>query len=425
MNLTYCNTTVEEMEISEIPMAGPFTFHELALMVSAATALLSMFISFYLIWMHALNYTKPDEQKYIIRILLMIPIYAASAFLQLRYYHQAVYFAVISDCYEAFAISSFFALLCQYTAADLHSQKQFFRELHPVKEWVWPLNWFKKCCGGDRGPWRTPVSGLTWFNIIWIGIYHYCFIRVAMTITAVVTNKYDRYCESSNSPYFAHIWCASINCVAVTIAMYCVIQFYVQLKTELSSHKPFLKVLAIKGVIFLSFWQTMAISVGTGELDIISPSAILSYPDISVGIPSLLLCIEMLLFSIMHIWAYPWRPYRQDASPIFYPLPNKESTAPPQENVHIPPAGGSIGLKALWDALNLWDVIKAFGRGMRWLFVGAKRRREDISYRKNTDINMDGKDTSYPLHPYDRVPVGKSTDHLPIATEFRKQTPAT
>ncbi|KAI3401340.1 hypothetical protein diail_11423 [Diaporthe ilicicola] len=422
MNLTYCNTTVEEMQISEIPMAGPFTFHELALMISAATALVSMFVSFYLIWMHALNYTKPDEQKYIIRILLMIPIYAASAFLQLRFYHQSVYFAVISDCYEAFAISSFFALLCQYTAPDLHSQKQFFRELHPVKQWVWPVNWFKKCCGGDRGPWRTPVSGLTWFNIIWIGIYHYCFIRVAMTITAVVTNKYDRYCESSNSPYFAHIWCVAIDSVAVTIAMYCVIQFYVQLRNELVSHKPFLKVLAIKGVIFLSFWQTMAISVGTSEFDIISPSAKLSYPDISVGIPSLLLCIEMLIFSIMHIWAYPWRPYQQDAPPIFYPLPYKESTAPPQENVHIPPAGGSMGLKALWDALNIWDVIKAFGRGMRWLFVGAKRRREDVSYRKNADINMDGKDSSYPLHPYDRVPGGKSTDHLPIATEFRRST---
>lgn len=51
------------LPVSEIPMAGPFTFHELALMVSAATALLSMFISFYLIWMHALNYTKPEEQK--------------------------------------------------------------------------------------------------------------------------------------------------------------------------------------------------------------------------------------------------------------------------------------------------------------------------------------------------------------------------
>lgn len=54
---------IPPLPVSEIPMAGPFTFHELALMISAATALLSMFISFYLIWMHALNYTKPDEQK--------------------------------------------------------------------------------------------------------------------------------------------------------------------------------------------------------------------------------------------------------------------------------------------------------------------------------------------------------------------------
>lgn len=27
-----------------------------------------------------------------------------------------------------------------------------------------------------------------------------------MTITAVVTQYFDRYCESSNSPVFAHIW---------------------------------------------------------------------------------------------------------------------------------------------------------------------------------------------------------------------------
>ncbi|KUI55202.1 hypothetical protein VP1G_02525 [Cytospora mali] len=422
MNLTFCNTTAEDMNISEIPIAGPFTFHDLALMISATTALLAMFTSFYLIWMHALNYTKPEEQKYIIRILLMVPIYAASSFLQLRYYHSAVYYSVISDCYEAFAISSFFGLLCQYTAPDLHQQKQFFRQLQPIKPWVWPITWFKKCCGGERGPWRTPKSGLTWFNIIWIGIYHYCFVRVAMTITAVLTQKFDRYCESSNSPYFAHIWCTAIDSVAVTIAMYCVIQFYFQLKNELSAHRPFLKVVAIKGVIFLSFWQSSAISVATSEFNIISASAKLSYPDISVGLPSLLLCIEMLLFAILHIWAYPWQPYRPDAPAIFYPLPTKDSTMPLQENVHILPSGGALGGKALWDALNLWDVIKAFVRGMRWLLVGAKKRHEDISYRKDADINMDGKDAAHPLNPYGSQTGGRSTDHLPIATQFRRST---
>lgn len=180
--------------------------------------------------MHALHYTKPVEQKKcvlsscqvlcevevtvtvtnllhsIIRILLMVPIYAASNFLQLVFYRHAVYYAVISDCYEAFAISSFFQLMCQYMAPTLHEQKQFFRQLQPIQPWVWPLNWFAKCCGGNRGPWRVPKSGLTWFNIMWIGVYHYCFIRVSMTIVAVVTQHYKRYCESSMSPLFSHVW---------------------------------------------------------------------------------------------------------------------------------------------------------------------------------------------------------------------------
>lgn len=171
--------------------------------------------------MHALHYTKPYEQRQyvlipdllllaltltsIIRILFMIPVYATSAYLSFRYYWHAIYFQVISDCYEAFAIASFFALMCHYIAPSLHEQKLYFRTIAP-KGWVWPISTMRKLCCGDSGPWRTPRSGLTWFNIIWLGVYQYCFVRVSMTVTAVVTQYFERYCESSNSPLFAHIW---------------------------------------------------------------------------------------------------------------------------------------------------------------------------------------------------------------------------
>lgn len=172
--------------------------------------------------MHALHYTKPYEQRQyvllslpnpaaivdpssIIRILFMVPVYAVASFLSFWFYWHAVYFETISSCYEAFAIASFFSLLCHYLAPDLHEQKAYFRGITP-KPWVWPLGWFKKCCGGERGPWRTPRSGLTWFNIIWTGVYQYCFLRVTLTIVAVVTQYFGKYCESSNSPVFAHIW---------------------------------------------------------------------------------------------------------------------------------------------------------------------------------------------------------------------------
>lgn len=191
----------------ERPIAGPLIFHSLALIIAAASTVVAIAMSFYLIMRHATNYTVPNEQKQIIRILFMVPIYACSSFLSLRFYYHAIYFQVLSDCYEAFAISSFFSLMCHYIAPDLHSQKEYFREMHPIEDWVWPVNWMAKCCGGQRkGPWRTPRSGLTWFNIIWIGVYHYCFVRVAMTVAAVLSQYHGRYCESSNSPMFGHIW---------------------------------------------------------------------------------------------------------------------------------------------------------------------------------------------------------------------------
>lgn len=48
-----------------------------------------------------------------------------------------------------------------------------------------------------------------------------------------------------------------IEGLCVTVAMYCLIQFYVQIRVDLAEHKPLLKVAAIKLVIFLSFWQTV------------------------------------------------------------------------------------------------------------------------------------------------------------------------
>lgn len=75
----------------------------------------------------------------------------------------------------------------------------------------------------------------------------------------------------------------------------------------------------------------------------------------------------------MHIWAFPWRPYtlKQLAASIdsaeFY-------------GGTLAYHGGFLGIMALLDAFNPWDLIKAIGRGFRWLFVGRKTRMLDPSY---------------------------------------------
>jgi hypothetical protein len=100
----------------------------------------------------------------------MLPVYAIISLVSYIYYRHAIYWEVLRDCYEAFAIASFFTLMCHYLEKDLHEQKERFRELagrgKGIKNWVWPLPWMQKCTGGrDRGPLRVPRSGLTWFNV--------------------------------------------------------------------------------------------------------------------------------------------------------------------------------------------------------------------------------------------------------------------
>jgi len=73
----------------------------------------------------------------------------------------------------------------------------------------------------------------------------------------MITQFFGRYCESSISPAFSHVWVLCFEGVAVTIAMYCLIQFYLQIKEDIAEYKPFLKICCIKLVIFFSFWQSV------------------------------------------------------------------------------------------------------------------------------------------------------------------------
>lgn len=168
--------------------------------------------------------------------------------------------------------------------------------------------------------------------------------------------------------------------------MYCLIQFYIQLRHDLAEHRPFLKVLAIKLVIFLSFWQTFLISILTSSsLKIVNTTSKIAYPDLKVGIPSLLLCIEMMIFAFLHLFAFPYSPYSNGAPPAKYPI----STPSIDSGMEGPgpKQGGFLGIKAFVDAMNPWDLVKAFARGMKWLFVGRRTRENDSSY-KNAAFNF-------------------------------------
>jgi len=48
---------------TEIPIVGTLRFHDLGLIIAAGCTLIAILLSFLLIFMHAINYTKPYEQR--------------------------------------------------------------------------------------------------------------------------------------------------------------------------------------------------------------------------------------------------------------------------------------------------------------------------------------------------------------------------
>ncbi|GJT02809.1 protein LAZ1 homolog 1 [Tanacetum coccineum] len=69
--------------------------------------LVALVLSTYLIFEHLAAYNQPEEQKFLIGLILMVPVYAVESFLSLYDSDSAFNYEIIRDCYEAFALYCF------------------------------------------------------------------------------------------------------------------------------------------------------------------------------------------------------------------------------------------------------------------------------------------------------------------------------
>ena len=82
----------------------------------------AMFITCHQIYQYLRFYTNPAEQRWIVRILFIVPIYAFESWLSLMFFREDnyyVYFNAIRDCYEAFVIYNFLSLCYEYLGGEM------------------------------------------------------------------------------------------------------------------------------------------------------------------------------------------------------------------------------------------------------------------------------------------------------------------
>lgn len=270
--------------------------------LSGYSSIVSSLIIFSSIILHLRNYRKPFQQRLMIRIQLIVPLFALSCFSMLqnptslfnRYFLES-----IREVYEAFVIYTFFSLLTDILGGErniiiMTSGREPVE--HPgVLRYIFP---------------DIDISDPTTFLIIKRGILQYVWLKPIICTTTILTELLGWYDVNDVSATSIYFWLTILYNLSVTMSLYCLAMFWKVLWNDLKPFKPVGKFLCVKLIIFASYWQgvMLAICNYTGILPG-SETTNTNNTNIGVYIQNALLCIELIAFAIGHWYSFSYKPF--------------------------------------------------------------------------------------------------------------------
>ncbi|GAT26743.1 PF03619 domain protein [Aspergillus luchuensis] len=244
------------------------------------------------------NYRKPLLQRYVVRILLMVPIYAVSSWASIISLKAAMWLDPVRDVYEAFTIYTFFQLLINF----LGGERALIIMTHgrPPIQHAWPLNHILP---------KVDISDPQTFLAVKRGILQYTWLKPILAIISIVMKATDTYQEGYLGLTSGYLWTGIVYNVSVTISLYSLAMFWVCLHNDLAPFRPVPKFLCVKLIIFASYWQGFFLSI-LQWLGALSNGVAGYTPDnLAAAIQDSLICFEMPFFAITHWYAFSWHDY--------------------------------------------------------------------------------------------------------------------
>eukprot|EP00899_Mesostigma_viride_P016622 jgi/Mesvir1/24961/Mv16931-RA.1 len=253
-------------------------------------AILAWIISCTHIYNHLRNYTEPMYQRYIVRIIFMVPVYAVTSFVSLIFESDAVLFDTIRECYEAWVIYNFLSLCFAYLGGPGAVTSSLDQKI------IMPSWATGTCC--------FPVMTVNgkFLRQVKQGALLFVITKPICAAIALILDGVGHYEEGDFSPAGGYLYLTIIYNVTYTIALYALGLFYLATKEILAPYKPVYKFLVVKAVVFMTYWQGLVITL------LMSFNMVNSHED-AREIQDFMLCVEMAIAAVLHTYAFPWREY--------------------------------------------------------------------------------------------------------------------
>uniref|UniRef100_A0A0E0CPL6 Uncharacterized protein n=1 Tax=Oryza meridionalis TaxID=40149 RepID=A0A0E0CPL6_9ORYZ len=287
-----------------LPLMAEYAAPTWAILISGFFMLLSVSLSMYLIFQHLSAYNNPEEQKFVLGVILMVPCYAVESYVSLVNPDTSVYCGILRDAYEAFAMYCFGRYITACLGGEERTIAFLKREggedsgeplLHGASEkgiihHHFPVNYILK-------PWRM---GVRFYQIIKFGIFQYVIIKTLTASLSLILQPFGAYCDGEFNLRCGYPYFAAVLNFSQYWALYCLVEWYTATKDELAHIKPLAKFLSFKSIGIM-----IAIMYSLGLVR--SPLA--QSLELKSSIQDFIICIEMGIASVVHLYVFPAKPY--------------------------------------------------------------------------------------------------------------------
>ncbi|WRT65653.1 uncharacterized protein IL334_002598 [Kwoniella shivajii] len=239
------------------------------------------------------NYRKPSLQRAVVRIMVMVPLYAISSLIAIFSLEAAFFIDAIRDLYEAFVIYTFLQLLITY----LGGERSLLILLHgrPPIPHPFPVNLFLR-----------PMDVSDPWSLLSLkrGVLQYVQVKPLLVLATVILKLTGKYREGEFAADSGYTYISIVYNTSICLSLYCLAMFWVAVSQDLKPFRPVPKFLCVKGILFFSFWQSIGISflVAVKAIKRVGP-----YTDaehMSLALVDSLVCFEMPIFAIAHQYAF-------------------------------------------------------------------------------------------------------------------------
>ncbi|XP_054981918.1 transmembrane protein 184C-like [Sorex araneus] len=251
---------------------------------------------------HLVHYTRPELQRPIMRILWMVPVYSIDSWVALKYPSIAIYVDTFRECYEAYVLYNFMSFLFNYLKSQYPNLDAMMEAKEKQRPPI-PFCWCPPCPMGEVLLYRCKL-----------GVLQYITLRLITTYIAVMCEIFQVYNEGIFNWNRAWMYLVIINNLSQFFAMYSLLVFYKALKEELRPIQAMGKLLCVKLVVFVTFWQAVVIALLV-KFGVISQDSTWEWQtaeSVATGLQDFIICIEMFIAAILHHYTFSYTPYMGD-----------------------------------------------------------------------------------------------------------------